>query len=282
MNELIADAGGMEIYAADCSAYSFFASPYQAHRDFAAVDICQQKKFGDTAFSPVSGEVLKTIRFDSPSPAKESLPEYLILIKKGGSVARIMHVKPDVRPGERISVGDELGAFISNGFFSYWVDPIIHMEVRKEGNHLRPVGGLELKPSMAEEGLRPSSGLFGEVTHISRRNVTLRLGRKAVASVAGNPAFLDGATCLDYAGVIGTHQVGETVFLMGIPIGKIMRSSRFMSTFATEPLEVSANGLRFKGICFSPSSEEIKLLPESFGDIGFEAGEHLSIGIKKI
>jgi len=58
-----------------------------------------------------------------------------------------MHVSPEVNEGDSISNGDIIGRTITNGFFSYWADPAIHVEVRRCGDFLRPLGGFKLRPA---------------------------------------------------------------------------------------------------------------------------------------
>lgn len=280
MVKKIAEAGEVEIYADKKSSYSFFASPYQAHRDYAAVDICQNKKFGDHALSPVYGTVIKTIKFASPTITKKSLPEYLILIKSGGDIARIMHLSPKVKAGDRVAVGDEIGEFIKNGFFTYWVDPIIHIEVRKPDNLLRARGGLELKPLLSKVKNKPTKKLVGVVRKATPRNTVVELRSKAVAKVDGEPAELDGATNIDYSAVFGRFREGETVQLNNVDIGVIVSRGTYASIFKTAPLYISVNNIPFEGIQFIPSTKEIKLLPKKYGETPFKKGDKVEIKIE--
>jgi len=87
------------------------------------------------------------LSYKSPTITGQSLPEHLIIIRRGEYAARIMHVSPEVNEGDSISNGDIIGRTITNGFFSYWADPAIHVEVRRCGDFLRPLGGFKLRPA---------------------------------------------------------------------------------------------------------------------------------------
>jgi hypothetical protein len=276
----IATAGGIDIYSDKKSRHSFFASPYQAHRDFAAVDITQNKKFGDVALSPVTGKIIKILEYESPTINGKSLPEYLILIENKDKIARIMHLKPTAKVGDKIAVGDELGTFIKNGFFSYWVDPTIHVEIREKNNLIRPRGGLELKPILEEPKLKPTKEIAGTVTETSPRNTTIKTENKIIATIKDQPALLDGTTNLDYAGLIGRFSTGESVYLCGIEIGEILNTSAHANIYKTKPLYISVNNIPFEGLHFNSSASEIKILPKKYGETKFKIGEKVKIEIK--
>ena len=281
MKKKIASACGIDICVGQGGDYSFFASPYQAHRDFAAVDIYQGSDFGGPARSPVDGVVENIRAFDSPTPTKRSLPEYLTLVRNGDSIVRMMHFTPSVKIGEEISVGDVIGTLINNGFFTYWVDPGIHVEVRKEKDFLRAKGGFELSPALNGVTGGPSKEIRGTVIGSCARNTTVELAEPAVAQAGGKPALLDGTLSLDYAGVYGAFAPKDRVFLDRIQIGKIRSAGKHMSTFATEKLAVYANDVPLAGVSFISQGRIIKLLPKKYGTALFEKGEEIELSIRK-
>jgi ABC-type cobalamin/Fe3+-siderophores transport system ATPase subunit len=86
----------IEIYAPDKSRFSFLKSPYAAHKTNSAVDI-YHGSFGSEAVSPVDGKIIDIRSFDTPTPFKNiDSKEYLIAIKQGNHVIKILHIKPDV------------------------------------------------------------------------------------------------------------------------------------------------------------------------------------------
>ncbi len=281
--EVFAEAEGVEIYAGKEWEYSFFASPYTAHRDFAAVDLYQGRDFGETAVSPVSGIVFKIMKFDTPTPTKESLPEYLTMIKVKNKLARIMHVEPSVKEGDRLAVGDELGRFIQNGFFFYWVDAGMHVEVRDLDDYMRSRGTYELKPlfnSEVKEEDKQARELRGEVVDVSDRNITVDLGTSNVAKVGDTYAFMDGATLIGYGGVLGRFKINEVVFFNGIRIGKISKVGSYMSMFDIDDLKIKANDIELGGFSFMFNSPVIRLLPKKYEKPLFEEGEEILLEIE--
>jgi hypothetical protein len=280
--DVIARARDVEIHAGRGWEFSFFASPYIAHREFAAVDIYQGRDFGDTALSPVAGKVFKTMKFESPSLGK-SLPEYLILIGTGDYLVRIMHVEPSVRKGEEIHIGDDIGRFITNGYFFSWVDAGMHVEVRDRDDYLRARGGYELIPALKNKvtAEKPVPEMKGTVMGASKRNITVRLNRKNVVRINDMYALMDCITSLDYGGVLGRFNPGDEIYFNEIKIGKINRVGSHMSTFKTEKLRISVDDAEFAGISFMLGSDVVRLLPLKYGDPTLKKGGEIRIKIEQ-
>ena len=134
----IASHADVDIFAPDNSRFSFLKSPYAAHKTGSAVDI-YYGDFGSVAFSPVDGKIIDVQSHDSPTPFKDwNTNEYVIAISQNKNVIKILHIKPDVTPGETISKGDKIGTFIHNGYFIFWNDPVMHVEVRQPEDYLLP------------------------------------------------------------------------------------------------------------------------------------------------
>lgn len=276
----IAGSMGVGVFAEPNWEYTFFASPYPAHHEFRAMDIYQGKEFGDVARSPVSGTVYKTMRFDSPSTGKKALPEYLTLIRCGDYLAKIMHIEPTVSGGDKVSMGDEIGRFIVNGYFTYWVDAGMHLEVRNMSDFVRARGGLELTPIVKEEPkLADVSSLRGVVVSASERNISVLPDFPKVAVVGSTPAFLDGATLISRCGVLGVFPIGETVYFCGIRIGKISHVGKHMSAVKLDALSVSAGGVDFAGVSLMFGSKLIRLLPKAFGEPKLKEGDKITIDL---
>lgn len=276
----IAESMGVEIYAEKGWEYTFFASPYPAHHEFRAMDIYQGKEFGDVAASPVSGTVYKTMRFDSPSIGKKSLPEYLTLIRCGDYLVKIMHVKPSVAEGDVVGLGDPIGTFIVNGYFTYWVDAGMHLEVRNLRDFVRARGGCELTSCIAEEAKAADvSVLEGMVVKATYRNISVLPDFPKVAVAGSSPAFLDGATLIGRCGVLGVFPVGETVYFHGIRIGKISHVGKHMSAVKLDALSVSAGGVDFAGLSFMFGSRLVRLLPKKFGEPKLKEGDRITIDL---
>ncbi len=281
VRKVIASACGIDIHVKPGWDYSFFASPYHAHREFSAVDIYQSHDFGDAALSPVEGIVSGVKEYDSPTPGKETLPEYLTFVKKGEYVARMMHYKPSVNEGTNVGVGDRIGELITNGFFTYWTDPGIHLEIRSCGNLMRARGGIELKPVFSKKNDAPNETIHGVVTHSCPRNTTVELSKPAVCLVDGSQAVLDGNLMLDYAGMFGQFPRHGIVYFSGIQIGKVTRTGSYMTQFAAEGLTFHANGRELAGASFVSHGRIMKLLPKKYGATMYEPGEEVELLITK-
>lgn len=281
MKDIMVRSNNIEIYAEKSWEYSFFSSPYPAHREFSAVDIYQGTGFGGVALSPVTGEVSKTLRFDSPSLGKP-LPEYLILIKTGDYLARIMHVKPTVKAGDVLHAGDELGRFIKNGYFFFWVDAGMHVEVRDPGDYLRARGGCELEPVLREKvtAEKPVPELRGVVVDASKRNITVRLNKSNAVKIREEYTIMDCATSLGYGGVLGRFSLGDEIYFNGIGIGKIDKVGAYMSTFKTTNLKIFADDMEFRGISFMLGRDVARLLPPSYGSPALKAGDQVKVRLE--
>mgnify|MGYP000103041417 CR=1 FL=1 len=146
----VAEARGIYIYASKEGRISFFNSPYPAHRKLTAVDVYPSRSI---ACSPVSGEIVFIQKFNPPRKEMfgASSSDYIICIRVSEElVARLLHVKPEVEIGEKVKVGEKLGVLLRSGFFDFWTDPHVHVEIRKNGDFLRPLGALPLRPLIGD------------------------------------------------------------------------------------------------------------------------------------
>lgn len=277
--EVIAQAQGIEIFTKKEWDGSFFASPFIAHREYAAVDIYQGGEFGQEAVSPVEGRVYDIRRFKSPSPGKDYLYEYLILIEQGDYLARLMHVEPVVEKGDFVRVGDVIGRFIRNGYFFYWVDPGMHVEIRDKENYIRSRGGYELKPLLREEPAGDEFELSGEIVAKTKRNIGVRLGKKPFLEVGENrkPAWGEFVSCLDYGGVLGKFEKGQGVYFNGMRIGTVVDNGTYSSLFKIKDRQVFIDKQRYKGLCVFFANPVVRLLPMSYGKTAGEGSVEIDL-----
>jgi hypothetical protein len=123
--------------------FTLYNSPYVAHDAGCAVDLYPES---GTAPAPVAGEVLDTRTVEAPPKPYAATHDYLILVDTGEYVARLLHVKPGVDPGEMVDRGDPLGDPVRAGFFAPWVPNHIHLGFRDhDANHYRAAGSLPLE-----------------------------------------------------------------------------------------------------------------------------------------
>lgn len=125
--------------------FTLYNSPYPAHTRGCAIDLYPGDGRGAVAPSPVAGEVrdVRTVRV--PDRHYAVATDHLVLIDVGDRIARILHVDPDVAPGDHVQVGDCLGRLVRSGFFGQWVDDHVHIGFRRHDQHLeRATGSLPL------------------------------------------------------------------------------------------------------------------------------------------
>ncbi len=268
----IASHKDIDIFAPDNSRFSFMKSPYAAHKTFSAVDI-YYGNFGGDAFSPVDGKVIDIKRFDTPTPFKDrDFTEYIIAIRQSGHVVKILHVEPDVSIDENISKGDRIGTFIHNGYFIFWNDPVMHVEIRHPGDYLRASNNLRLTPNIECKDF-PSNGTIEiecNVEEINKRYALLSAPYEICGEIKGftmDDGFLDG--------YISSHPE-DSFFGIINPQGFLYPGiSAFEIT--SGGLEVECAGIAF---CLSFNEPRIKVIPVKYGDKMFSPGDKVRIRFK--
>jgi hypothetical protein len=134
--------------------FSRFNSPYPAHDRGRAVDLYPGDGVGR---SPVAGVVRDVRTVGCPDRSYAAAEDHLIVVDLAdewcaragappGTVARVLHVIPEVSPGDRVAVGDALGPTTRSGFFGQWVADHVHLGFRPpDANPLRASGSLPVR-----------------------------------------------------------------------------------------------------------------------------------------
>jgi len=222
--------------------FSLYNSPFVAHDEGCAIDLYPET---ETAPSPVAGEVLDTKTVTAPSKPYAAEHDYLILIDTGRYVARLLHVKPTVEPGETVGVGDSLGELVRAGFFAPWVPNHIHLGFRPhEANFYRASGSVPLDVDI---GLRPVSW-DGTGTVVDTGDSWARLEEPThpnpgseFAGLESDGGVLDGGfPHYEWGGLLGG---GNRAMIAGQPVGTV--SGR---TVQWNECTVRANGEPVTGI----------------------------------
>ncbi|MCK5346158.1 MAG: hypothetical protein KAR20_22265, partial [Candidatus Heimdallarchaeota archaeon] len=127
--------------------WSVFNSPYYAHSVAAGIDIYPDTLFMNSKHpetipiqSPVDGILRYHTTFEAPAGYQFTAEthDHLIVIepKKASPFYnyffRIVHIKPNVEVGSHISAGQTIGKLVNSGFFSFWTDQHIHLEIRQK------------------------------------------------------------------------------------------------------------------------------------------------------
>jgi len=266
----IASHETIEIYAPDESRFSFLKSPYAAHKTNSAVDI-YYGSFGGTAVSPVDGNIIDIRSYDTPTPFKnKDSKEYLIAIEQGDHVIKILHIKPDVSIGEKISRGDRIGTFIKNGYFIFWNDPVMHVEVRKPHDYLRASNNLNLIPAIdwnkVSAPIPDVMDFECRVEDINERYAQLCAPYQTCGDVMGfsiDGGFIDGYVSSypdDFFGVI--------------------KPGGFTRPKVTQ-LEITLDGSKIKcggvAFCLAFNEPRIKVIPQRYAEKPFSKGDKVRI-----
>jgi len=142
--------------------FSRYNSPYPAHDDGRAIDLYPE---GEDGLAPVDGIVRATRTVGCPDRPYAAPTDHLIVIDlddewcrqagtEPGTVARVLHVIPNVDPGDRVSVGDVLGPTTRSGFFGQWVADHVHLGFRPPGsNPFRASGSLPVSVATRVESM---------------------------------------------------------------------------------------------------------------------------------
>ncbi|MEM1543621.1 MAG: M23 family metallopeptidase [Candidatus Bathyarchaeia archaeon] len=276
---------GVSIYCPEDGRISFFNSPYFAHRNYTGIDIYPNLKFGDEAPSPVSGEVVE-IRHLGFFPNRGfgfSSQDYAIILRSReneGRFIKMLHVKPNVEIGDRVRVGDGIGYLLRSGFFDFWTDPHIHVEVRDPSDPLRARGGYRISRLINVDvnctDIMDLKGLSGIVVE-SRREYSLVALNCCLEH--GIPAHLDeGVGIIDggvpHYGFFGIHasrtpKIGERVRFLGREIGSVVSVYEGMGLAKIhENVVFRLNGKPVRlSLYLFPSTPIVKVIPEKPGDL---------------
>lgn len=225
-------------------------------------------------------------------------PEQLIILSSNGHqphFIRLLHINSTVKVGDSISVGDELGTLIRSGFFNYWTDPHIHIDIRQHGNLLRAKGSLPLTPKTkklhAANNPNPPLFLGCDLTIVKvkreyilahTKNTTYIGGVYGfVGRVATTPGLLDaGLPHYSYGGIHFTNcpsiSLGASIYIGSHIIGTITHVSPHYALFKTSPLNIYLNGQRIRGLSlylYLNNQKLIKIIPLSPGTIPLKKGD---------
>ena len=204
--------------------FSRFNSPYPAHDRGHAVDLYPGDGVGR---SPVAGTVREVRTVGCPDRSYAAGEDHLIVVdltdewcaRAGappGTVARILHVIPEVAPGDRVAVGDALGPTTRSGFFGQWVADHVHLGFRPpDANPLRASGSL---PVAVDTPVEPVGwGGTGAVVERGATHVVLAGPRRANSGPAFAALASDDGVPLD-GGL--THYAGGGTFEASDPTGE--------------------------------------------------------------
>jgi len=289
----IATSESVKIFCPEDGKYSFFNSPYPAHRLLTGIDIYPEKKFGEPTPSPVSGQVVKIRRVRCPKGREFKALEYdfLTLIRSSENpkrLVKILHVAPELSCGETVEAGNSLGKLLRTGFFNFWTDPHIHLEVRNSQDPIRARGGFLLRRLLEVNDVAYVKELKGIVNLSEPEYSLITLSEDfqfgLPSDVGGRTGLLDGG--IPHYGWVGVH-TGEPP-LKG---SQVRLCNRLIATIRsvqgrTGLAECSGISFEVKGnrvglsLYLSPTSKPIvKLIPPKLGVFNLEESSEIIIKV---
>jgi len=236
--------------------FSRFNSPYPAHDDGCAIDLYPDSEAG---ISPVAGVVRETRTVGCPDRPYAADEDHLIVVELDedwcrragaapGTIARILHVVPEVSAGDRVAVGDALGPLTRSGFFGQWVDNHVHLGFRAPGaNALRASGSLPVDVDVSVEPIQwDGTGAVVErgPTHVVLDAPTHPAPGQRFAALASDDGIpLDGGLA-HYAGGGAFDELvdGAAVSLWGTRVGVAREGEASRGTRSTCSRTASGGG----------------------------------------
>ena len=231
--DIVASSEDVGIYCSRDHRISFFNSPYLAHHCYTALDLYPKRGFGDAALSPARGVVTKVRQVKCPKGKyfESSGFDYVILMKSlenSERLIKVLHVIPTVKIGELVEPGQDLGFLLRSGYFNFWTEPHIHVEVRNFSDPIRARGGFKIKRITRIDEADPVKDLKGTAIEVRPEYSLISLeGASAQglpAEIGANIGVLDAG--LPHYGWIGIHAhdalpIGEAAKLCGKKIGTV-------------------------------------------------------------
>jgi len=282
----VAHSEGVNIYCPENGRFSFFNSPYFAHQSCTGVDIYPDAWFNNAAPSPVSGEIIgiREVNRFQHRDFECSDKDYVILIRSlenRDKTVKILHVKPTVKVGDKINVGEKIGILIRSGFFDFWTDPHIHVEVRNPEDPIRARGGCRIKGTIeidSDLDLVDLTSIKGTVVD-SKREYSLiapemEFKHGVPVILDGKIGFLDGG--IPHYGFFGVHanftpKIDGQVKFLNRRIGLITSvfGNTCLAKFQNTIFKLNGKNVRLSLYLF-PSKPLLKIVPPKIGELNPE------------
>ncbi len=290
----VASSEGVTISCPVDGMFSFYNSPYPAHRQSSGVDVYPEAGFGGMAPSPVSGEVTLIRRVRSPRGRGYEASEYDVVMllrsrESPGKVVKLLHVDPSLSVGDEVRAGEELGRLLRSGYYGFATSPHVHVEVREPSDPLRARGGHRMERLIDVGRVEPLEELRGVVTLCSPEFSIVRLDTPTYglpADVDGVSGVLDGG--IPYYGWMGVHYdsgrpEGGAVELVGHPIATTKAIHDRVCLADCTDFSVKVEGKPILGLSLRLSPRkgvEVKLVPRKVGSLVLDEGSEVTVVIE--
>ena len=241
--------------------YSFFNSPYPGHEYGTAIDIYYQDK---ALFPFEKGRVVEIKKIKTPQYVSEEV-DYLILIEVNEFYLKILHVKPNIKVGEMLYFGDDIGKLIVSGFFRPWSDMHAHFELRDKLDKYRARGGFLINPKVLK--LVPTT-LGNEFEIVERKKEyywlePIKKGKKNLTPLAHKGNSIEGGLPYYNYGAVFKGEDNVRIFSKDIQLTE--KLSARIKLFETR-FNVFANNQLIRGIGVYCNQNKIKMIGGDFKD----------------
>ncbi len=301
----LAESCGVFLYLLDSFEYiSLFNSPYYAHNHGIAVDIyLGPGKFGAEAPCPTPGKVVSIRKVKTPIRKNFDAEEtdYLIILKSEENpkqLIKILHVNPLIKIGENLDIGDRLGTLIRSGFFNFWTDPHIHLEIRNPGDAIRAKGSypIHLLYPEKKENSNPNNSFKCKVIDVSKDytivepspHMIIKMGRfyGFPTKINNDLGILDcGLPHYGFGGVLlekDNFEMGQEAYIGDLQIGNVFEKQQNLAAIKLKPLSISCEGVDLRGISLYINLKKplIKLIPRKREKLNLGKDEEILITIQ--
>jgi hypothetical protein len=290
----VACSEGIAIYCPATGRFSFFNSPYPSHSGCSALDVYPNVDFGCVAPSPVNGEVvaIRAVKCPEGKGFEASTLDYVILLRSLENPKRwvkLLHVEPLVKVGDIVKVGEPLGFLLRSGFFDFWTDPHVHIEIRSPSDPIRARGGFTLERLVDLDiisGL--PKGLSGIIVESKPEYALIRLnesfGCGLPVDVDGEIGFLDGG--IPHYGYFGVHVLkepskGSSVRLCGVKIGTVdfIFSSMCIAICCKSNFKLGGKPVGLSTYIYPSGKYYLKIVPKKTCELKLEKFQEVSLVI---
>ncbi|HDI02412.1 MAG TPA: hypothetical protein ENF93_02070 [Ignisphaera sp.] len=155
------------------SFYTLFNSPYYPHSIASAIDIYFNSD--EALFLFEEGRVIEIKWFPIPKIRSDAIDrEPMIIIDIGSNtIAKILHVFPKVRVGEKLVYGDPIGNTIVSGYLYPWSEKHMHLELRPLHDRYRVRNAHKIKLLRTRE-VSSHNTIYGIVADIAKHYILIK------------------------------------------------------------------------------------------------------------
>lgn len=270
--------------------FSLTNSPYPTHIISSATDIYSKEPYMPCEY----GVVERVIKFQPPRFRVDAEDyDYVILIKSRGYYLKILHVKPSVKVGDALKLGDYLGNYLISGYFRPWSSKHMHVEVRRLNDPLRALGSIDLVPTdylmKYLRSLRPCRDLrFKVVSNEGTYYLVEPMGCDVIHAELGSSCHGVLDSGIPHYGVGGIlvvngelSSVGDDLVINGDVVGKALTTYPKRSLIITLFSKGFKIGNYLVGLGTYLMSRYFKLVPLN-GDVKLGIGEVIELSTSEV